>query len=199
MSRFGDYDDGPDYPNAGDLWWNSIRLALSGKRGQRALAELEQALIDLPQPRLVRGHLAANGEVCAVGALVTRRRVANGEKLDAILADLEGRIPPECECGHPKSAHDEDGHCTWRSFNSERGCWDDCQSFRISEYQSECDGADETARAGVEIGLTYALAWRLAYLNDEDGRDDETPEQRYERVLAWVRSAQVGRSAEVVA
>lgn len=45
-------------------------------------------------------------------------------------------------------------------------------------------GADITASLGVQVGLKYGLAWTLGYANDAYWKD--TPEERYERVLAWV-------------
>ena len=38
-----------------------------------------------------------------------------------------------------------------------------------------------------EFGIADAMAQEITYVNDEHGRYDETPAQRYERVLAWVR------------
>lgn len=193
MTRFSDeYEE--DFPNQGDLWWANVRRALNGKRGQQALRDLETALLELPVRRLVKGHLAAGSDVCAVGALALHRRLKKGERREAILADLEGRTPPECECGHLKDEHDgADGACGgYRRYQSDtRGpCWSNCTEFKLSENsEGNYDGADVTATAGVEVGLAYGLAWRLAYLNDEEF-ESATPEERYEKVLAWVREAQ---------
>jgi hypothetical protein len=45
-------------------------------------------------------------------------------------------------------------------------------------------GAHITASLGVQVGLKYGLAWALGNANDAYWKD--TPEERYERVLAWV-------------
>lgn len=48
------------------------------------------------------------------------------------------------------------------------------------------DGLDETASlAKQEAGLTYTLAWELAYRNDET-YDRKTPEERWEAFVAWI-------------
>lgn len=49
-------------------------------------------------------------------------------------------------------------------------------------------GAIETAEMGKAVGLTFTLAWHIGEVNDEWRRGgEETPEERYERVLAWTR------------
>jgi hypothetical protein len=82
MSRYEEGD--PDYPNAGDLWDHNLRLALFGRRGQRALADLKAALLALPQKRLIDDKLQCNREVCAVGAYVWWQKVKAG--MDPIAA-----------------------------------------------------------------------------------------------------------------
>jgi len=192
VSRFGDPSDYEEYyPNQGDLWWSNIKRALNGKRGQRALRDLEEALVALPEKRLVRGHIATlDGSVCAVGALILHKRVTAGEAREAVLAEFAR--PEKCWCGHERSAHTADGApCsgTWPRWPSttleQRPC--SCEHY---EADTEDDGGDATASAGTKVGLTYSLAWRLAYLNDED-YGEATDEERYEKVLAWVREAQM--------
>ena len=52
---------------------------------------------------------------------------------------------------------------------------------------AECSNVDscDTQEAGERIGMPSLVAWSAAVENDEYRR--ETPEQRYERMLAWVR------------
>lgn len=147
MSRFGDDCDW-DY-NRYMLWERAVVNALSGRRGQAALADLETALLALPEPRLIEGALARDGEVCAVGALVLTNRCAAGEDRAAVLAELERATDPD------------------------------------DNYLAD----DVTASYGAKHGrMAYAMAWRIAELNDEDCRN-LTPEGRYEYVLSWVRKA----------
>jgi len=153
MTRFSDDGDW-DYSRY-CLWESAVANALAGRRGQAALADLEAALLALPEHRLIESHLAKDGEVCAVGALVLANRCAAGEDRAAVLADLERISDPE-------------------------------------EYYA----ADVTACFGHQYGrMAYAMAWRIAELNDEDLGGLE-PEARFERVLAWVRKA---RGVEVLA
>lgn len=94
MTRF---DDDGAYWDYGRymLWEQAVKNALSGRRGQTALAALEAALLALPEPRLIEGYIAKDGEVCAIGALVLAKRCAAGEDRDAVLAELERRSDPE--------------------------------------------------------------------------------------------------------
>lgn len=71
MSRFG-YEDEDGIP--WQLWETIVGRTLAGRRGQAALAELEAALLALPEQKLIAGHLACEGQVCAVGAYVARQR-----------------------------------------------------------------------------------------------------------------------------
>lgn len=148
VTRFGYADCDWDYGRY-ELWECAVANALAGRRGQAALADLEAALVALPEPRLIEGALAKDGEVCAVGALVAANRCAAGEDRAVVLAEMERLTDPE-------------------------DCW---------------DASDVTAIVGQRHGrMAYAMAWRIAELNDEDCRN-MTPEQRYEYVLGWVRKA----------
>ena len=56
------------------------------------------------------------------------------------------------------------------------------EDYEYSEW-----GDDQyTQDLGVSVGVPKSLAWRLVALNDLD-YDGCTPEQRYEKVLAWTR------------
>lgn len=94
MSRFGyEYED-EGIPWA--LWDTIVSNALAGRRGQEALAELEEALLALPAPRLVQGHLASGGEVCAVGAYVARRRAQEARVgIENVIAAMGHDVNPD--------------------------------------------------------------------------------------------------------
>jgi hypothetical protein len=59
-----------------------------------------------------------------------------------------------------------------------------CDLARKIPEDDTYNGADITASVGVAVGLKYGLAWALGDANDGYWKD--TPEERYERVLAWV-------------
>lgn len=199
MSRFSDsgYEyDGPAI--TWEMWERNVRLALGSTRGQAALAQVEEALLALPAPRLVRGHLVAKDQVCTVGALLVHRRATEEHRTtEEIIALLSADV--YCTCTHDRTAHPADGPCTatWQSYAPGRptvAC--ECSAYEVDD-DDENGGLADTKGAGVAMGLTPTLAEHLAYLNDEEFRSC-TPEERYARVLAWVRRAQ-GKPDEVAA
>lgn len=154
MSRFSYLDDEGGMPWG--MWQAIVSRALGGDRGQRALAEMEEALLALPEQKLIEGALANDEGVCGIGALVAHKRAKkDGIEMAAAMADLS------------------------RSEDSGEG------------------DIHETAYAGTGVGLRWSVAWHLAYLNDETFHE-ATPEQRYEKMLAWVRRAQ-GKTETAVA
>lgn len=142
----GDYD----YPGQWALWEEALYRAVNGKRGQRVLRDLERALVELPEPKLIDGSLSDGVGVCAVGAYVAQQKVEAGEDRDEVLASLR------------RLAWNE----RWNAFDG---------------YEAEMSTIDQARAAGMQ--LTVAVA--VAGLNDDLYK--VTPEQRYERVLSWVR------------
>jgi len=80
MSRFWESNE-EDYPNANVLYHENVRRLLDGKRGQKWLREIEQALLALNDKKLISNQLISvrrNDEdevveitgVCALGAYV---------------------------------------------------------------------------------------------------------------------------------
>lgn len=68
------YSDEEDYPGQHGLWQANAMRSIKGKKGQVALRELEQALLALPEKRLIARELEnADGEGCAIGALAKYR------------------------------------------------------------------------------------------------------------------------------
>lgn len=52
---------------------------------------------------------------------------------------------------------------------------------------SQLDPEDYNTVAG-KFGIAEALAQEIVYLNDEAGRLNETPEERFERMRKWIES-----------
>jgi hypothetical protein len=73
MSRSGYNDDCDGRELA--LWRSAVQKAIGGRRGQAFLQEMADALDLLEHKRLIRGALAADGEVCALGAVAAARDV----------------------------------------------------------------------------------------------------------------------------
>ncbi len=81
MSRIG-YMEDDDYPVQFDLWQANCQRSLKGKQGQAELRQLRDALLALPDKRLILGLLInPEGEVCAVGAYA-RHKGLDLEKFD---------------------------------------------------------------------------------------------------------------------
>lgn len=95
MGRFDDYDNDGVMPY--ELWKANLHRALTGKRGQKALADLEAALLALPDKRLIEGALCEGGEVCAVGALGAHRLVKKGKTWAEAFAELDGEAETDYE------------------------------------------------------------------------------------------------------
>jgi hypothetical protein len=102
VSRF--YYDGNDseYCNLDwGRWENNLKQILHGKRGQKVLADLEAALLALPEPRLIEGAIcevtegedgATKAEYCVIGAYAA----AKGKTPDE-LAQLGGVYKDEMD------------------------------------------------------------------------------------------------------
>jgi hypothetical protein len=76
MSRHGyTYDD--DDPLAYGRYRGAVQSAIRGKRGQKLLRDLKEALEAMPVKRLVRSQFEIDpqGDVCALGAVGRRRGV----------------------------------------------------------------------------------------------------------------------------
>lgn len=72
MSRH-DYCDDVDQRDLA-MWRGRIASAIRGKRGQKLLADLRDALDALPQKRLVHGQLQTpDGDYCAIGCVGAKR------------------------------------------------------------------------------------------------------------------------------
>lgn len=178
MSRFdndGDYEDSIPW----DRWEQIVSNALGGKRGQAALAEIEEALVALPEAKLIEGHLATKDSVCTIGALVAHKR-AKRDGTDIATASEAMAVVKPCMCGHSPAEH-AGGHCTALRWGGGE-CYCD-------EFEQDTEEAHDTASAGQAEGLAWSVAWHLAYLNDEQ-MGGLAPEERYRKMLAWVRRAQ---------
>lgn len=71
MSR--DWEGDGDNP-AALLWYPTLERALRGKRGGKVLREMRDALLALPDQRLIEGEIVTKeGDVCAVGAYLRHK------------------------------------------------------------------------------------------------------------------------------
>jgi hypothetical protein len=167
MSRYGDDADYEYDEKRARLWEANYERALKGKRGRKALADLREALMALPERKLIDGAL------CTVNP--DRRRPAS--RLWQIefdeLIEYHGR--GVCAIGA----------LLWH--RKVKAGMDPAEAFdslpTLPDYDSDLG---DTAQLAVrEAGLVYPLAWMLAYRNDEM-YDGQTPEERFEAFLAWI-------------
>lgn len=80
MSRSGYSDDLDDVLQYG-RWRGIVASATKGKRGQSFFRDLIVALEAMPERRLIKNELYKEGEVCALGALGSKRGI-NMESID---------------------------------------------------------------------------------------------------------------------
>ncbi len=103
MSRFSD-DFDEDFYNQQALYAQATKNALAGKRGQAALKELAEALLALPEKKLLEGQLYnEKDEVCAVGAMAVHRKMKKGMTRAEAVAELSKKYGDDChstiDCG----------------------------------------------------------------------------------------------------
>ena len=188
MSRGGNDDYDENFPNEWAFWERRMKLACTSKRGRKALAELREALLALPEKRLIEGA------VCTVGAEARRGKwTAEGSKS---WQEMDPKYRPADPWYEERDAldqvvrHDGEGVCAvgaYAWYRKVKAGVDPAAAFAELPdvaYTGE-DALAETADLGKEAGLTRTLAWELAYRNDET-YDRCTPEERYEKFLAWI-------------
>lgn len=165
MSRGGYDDHDENFPNEQAFWDHRAKLARTSKRGRKALTELREALLALPERRLIEGalstvrvedrcvreyqrrsaiakHREQGDGVCAVGAYIWHRRVKEGMTTDEAFDSLPVLLDSE-------------------------------------------GGLLETAEEGKAAGLTWTLAYILADYNDEVFAG-MTTEERFEAFIKWI-------------
>lgn len=169
MSRFDDYDDDEQFPNQGEFWHANVKRALAGKRGKKALAELRDALLALPEKRLIAGAL------CTVGGVEQRADVGGHWYREDLAYKVEKEGEGVCAIG------------AYLWFKKVKAGADPRAAFDELPTLLDSEGAGdwETAQAGKAAGLTFTLAWALASRNDS-AFDDLTPEQRYDAFMGWL-------------
>lgn len=93
MSRLN-YSEDEDYPGQFALWRGNVNRSLQGKRGQIALKRLHEALLAMPDKRLIARALATpEGDVCAIGAaLVHDRPTQSREEIIRELVECDGDL-----------------------------------------------------------------------------------------------------------
>jgi hypothetical protein len=197
VSRFGDGDYEPIIGSDGKvkdtsgLWRSNVKRALAGKRGQAALRDLRDALLALPEKRLIEGALCTVGLSEKIEAMPVRiptppdslartvdglTDMTNWHRMSLIEFVEEHEDQPEGVCAI--------GAYVW--WQKVKAGMDPADAFAALPVLPDTDGGEwETAQAGQDAGLTAALAWDLAYTNDER-LQGLTPEARYAWFMEWI-------------
>ncbi len=188
MSRGGNDDYDEDFPNQGAFWWNNAMRALNGKRGRKALAELREALLMLPEKRLVSGAIST-------GALEAKYRDAPDEVRGVGYRDgavVEVMRPNyQKQDALEKCEKEGIGVCAVGAYLLRKRVLElgetpeEAMRALPSAADIEDKFLDTTAGLGVQAGLAYPVAWILGDKNDESFGSC-TPEERYDRFLAWL-------------
>lgn len=193
MSRFGDYDeDDENWALNQGRWEHNSRVALKGKRGRKALTDLREALMALPEHKLIEGAMCTVGATKRKAALVAGALAQPTPWEQSLAAEAIGDLDRHLE-------QDGEGCCAIAAYiwyQKVKAGMDPQEAFDAvpSVLDTEDgDSLDWTARLGEEAGLTFTLAWNLAYRNDETYRysDDKlrrrmTPEERWEHFIQWI-------------
>lgn len=212
MSRFIDGENDDEFWALDQgRWRRNARATLKSKRGRKALAEIREALLALPEKRLIEGALCTVGgpervpvpEVTDadieqhVATLritglyrdddVRRERAADylrkaaGAERDAVAENVAENDQGAGVCVN--------GALLWHRLVKEGKAPDEAFAALPSlANHDEGDPLWQTAKiAEQDAGIALTLAWELAYRNDETYRA-KTPEERYEAFLGWINA-----------
>ena len=135
----------------------NIRRAVAGKKGRKFLIELEAALLALPEKRLASGAMAASE---GMGGFDGKPIVATGD----VCALGAVAVARALAAGKSRQAVLRE---LAEKFDPEEQAW------------------TLTTEAAHYLKICHPLAYAVVYQNDVSSA--QTPEKRYENVLAWVQ------------
>lgn len=186
MSRGGSDDYDEDFPNQAAFWWHNAERAMKGKRGRKALAELREALLMLPEKRLVEGAVST-------AALKAKYEAEPDEEMKYDWHAKEERLQTNWRKRDALAKCDEEGIgvCVVGAYLMRKRVLElgETPEEAMRNLPAMADIEDhnliDTAYVGEQAGLSSYVAYMLADRNDETyGR--LTPEQRYDKFLAWL-------------
>jgi len=138
----------------------NIKRAVAGKKGQKFLREMEAALLALPVKRLTKGALADAHEHSFPNRL-------------GYVPEATGDV---CALGAVAAAR------AVAAGKDRKGA--------LQELAEKFDPSEQgwvlTDEAAHHLKISHPLAYAVVEKNDECSA--KTPEERYERVLAWVQA-----------
>ena len=216
MSRFRDgYDDDyePEAVLARGRWEHNARRALKSARGRKALAEIRQALLALPDKRLIEGALCTVGGPGRVPGVTDAEIDARVDKMqetgmwntryhsrDTIAGSMQSDREKERDAVAGSVRGQGCGVCVngallWHQLVKTGLTPDEAfASLPSVTTTGTSDPMEETALiAERDAGIAYTLAWELAYKNDQTF-GAMTPEERWQAFMDWI-SAELGETA----
>lgn len=165
VSRGGGDDYEENFPNEAAFWEQRARTALTSKRGKKALAELREALLALPERRLVSRAL------CTIGTTHPSASDWRQKYIEELVAEQgEGVCAVGAYIWHQKVQAGMDPVEAMRS---------------LPMLDDEAYDIHDTANAGTAAGMTYTLAWMLADKNDETFWS-ASPEERWQKFMEFL-------------
>lgn len=182
MSRSSDDDFEESFPGESALWVANAERALKGRRGRQALRDLREALLALPEPRLIEGALCTVGSARRIGELPEKY----GGRIE-LAGNVEDNGEGVCAIGA----------LLWH--RKVKAGMDPAEAFgSLPTLEDANYGLDDTVTLAVnDARLVYSLASNIAYRNDETF-GGKTPEGRYTAFLAWI-NAELGDSTPAAA
>lgn len=154
------------------LWDNTVQRALDGKRGQRALRLLRDALEAMPERTLIQGTFISHGQVCALGAAhVYAEMVKHDRTWGEALAVVRSRV-----YGGPCAVCEE----------SAALC--DCLE------QTDEDLGVDRVQMGEALDMAWAMAWTIVW--ETDNASCSSGEALWGRMHNWV-TARIHEPARV--
>ena len=186
MSRSGDYDYDEDFPNQAAFWHHNAERALKGRRGKKALTELREALLMLPEKRLVEGAMST-------AALAAKYEGEPDEEMRYTWQAQEHRLQRNWEKRDAMQKVEDEGIgvCAVGAYLLRKRVLETGETpedaMRNLPALADIESYDmtDTVDLGEQGGLSRYVAYTLADLNDETFGAC-TPEQRYEKFLAWI-------------
>lgn len=170
MSRY--WDDGNSDGMPAELWEANLSRALTGKRGQKALADLRAALMELPERRLISRAL------CTMNAASLREELP--ESPPYVRRELDELVAEQGEGVCLVGAY------VW--YQEVRDGAEPAAAFaKLPMLPDYGNDMHDTVVAGNRAGLTWTLAWDLAFRNDETWAGC-TPGERWQKALDWIDS-----------
>lgn len=203
MSRFGDDYDDEEFPGQWQLYEANLLRALKGKRGRKFLADLREALMALPERKLIEGALCTVGAdqrrgrlVAAAEAELARDRAYQAANPSPWQVDLRIDLSA-AEDLDASVARQGEGVCAGGAYlwhQAVRAGADPDEAFAAlplllgHHEEGEDSGRNDSETADLladAAGIARNLAWAIGSRNDDSYRR-ETPEQRWQAFVGWI-------------